>query len=99
MVSTYHFLSACQYKITVTASDGKYEATHPVDINVTNINDVPPVFDKPSYQLKMSEGPRDSSEPIVKVSAAVLRPIRQVAKLGRRRFIRALGKAAGILPW
>ncbi|XP_043190768.1 DE-cadherin-like isoform X2 [Amphibalanus amphitrite] len=69
------------YKITVTASDGKYEATHAVDINVTNINDVPPVFDKPSYQLKMSEGPRDSSEPIVKVTATDPDPVSGVSSI------------------
>ena len=54
----------------MTASDGRFEASHEVKIDITNINDVPPVFDKLSYQLKMSEGPRDSSEPIVRVRMA-----------------------------
>ncbi|XP_037076990.1 neural-cadherin-like [Pollicipes pollicipes] len=62
------FENVKEYTISVTASDGKYEATHPVNIDVTNVNDVAPVFNQSEYRLKMSEG-RASSEPITKVTA------------------------------
>ena len=56
-----------QYSITVTASDGKYEATRKVRIDVMNVNDVAPVFDRPGYELGLREG-YISPDPIIKVS-------------------------------
>ena len=55
-----------QYSITVTASDGKYEATQKVRIDVMNVNDVAPVFDRPGYELGLREG-YISPDPIIKV--------------------------------
>ena len=58
-----------QYSITVTASDGKFEATQTVQIEVMNVNDVAPVFDQPGYELRLREG-YISPEPIIKVRRA-----------------------------
>ncbi|XP_037090914.1 DE-cadherin-like [Pollicipes pollicipes] len=67
-----------QYSISVTASDGKFEATQTVDIEVRNVNDVAPVFDKADYQLQLREG-YFSPEPIIKVTAIDPDPVGAVA--------------------
>ena len=56
-----------QYNITITASDGIYEDSHQVVIEVENQNDVPPEFDETSYNKSMQEGYR-SDTPILTVS-------------------------------
>ncbi|XP_037090978.1 DE-cadherin-like [Pollicipes pollicipes] len=63
-----------KYVITVTASDGKYEDTHEVDVEVINQNDMPPVFDKQTYEQKLREGYL-SSTPILKVRAVDPDPV------------------------
>ncbi|XP_043236819.1 neural-cadherin-like isoform X1 [Amphibalanus amphitrite] len=66
------------YSITVTASDGKFEATQTVLIEVMNVNDVAPVFDQPGYELQLREG-YISPEPIIKVTAIDPDPVGRAA--------------------
>lgn len=43
------------FYLTVRASDGKYDATHNVRINVIDINDNPPVFNPSTYRVEIPE--------------------------------------------
>ncbi|XP_043205387.1 DE-cadherin-like isoform X2 [Amphibalanus amphitrite] len=63
-----------RYNITVTASDGVYEDSHQVTIEVENENDVPPTFDQPSYEKSMQEGYLPAT-PILTVTATDPDPI------------------------
>lgn len=44
-----------QFHMSVTVSDGRNHDTTTIEIEVTNVNDLRPVFDPPSYNITVTE--------------------------------------------